>query len=113
MCASSVADIDAKVPQPRASLLLVMVAMAAIGHCQYTWTLFVPSLAGQLHASLAQVQVGFSLFVTVQTSSVLGLGVLVPRRLHQRCMCGGALLIGVALCGLSAAYQLAQLYVCW
>lgn len=113
MCSSRLRTVgNHGVTRPWMSMLSVIVAQAAIGHCQYTWTLFVPALQRELGVSLAQVQLGFSLFVTCQTTSVLGLGVIVPRRLHQLAMCSGSILVGVMLCGLSASRHLATLYSC-
>ncbi|KAL1498984.1 hypothetical protein AB1Y20_013504 [Prymnesium parvum] len=98
--------------RPRLSLLCVAASMGAIGHVQYTWTLFVPSLAASLAASLPQVQLGFSLFVGLQTSSVLCLGLLVHRSHHRLAMCAGSLVVGLSLCGLAAVRSLTQLYAC-
>ena len=48
-------------------MLLGFVAMMAISSPQYTWTLFVHSLEGKLGATLAQLQVTFSLLIVLQT----------------------------------------------
>ncbi len=48
-------------------MLLGFVAMMAISSPQYTWTLFLHSLEGKLGASLAQLQVTFSLLIVLQT----------------------------------------------
>ncbi|KAL1524653.1 hypothetical protein AB1Y20_019540 [Prymnesium parvum] len=105
---------DSKHPavHPLFLLLCVMVAMTAIGHCQYTWTLFVPSIKRSLHVNFAQVQLGFSIFITLQTCSVLALGVLVTPKLYKAVMCAGSLLIGGAYYGLSVSSQLGHVYVC-
>ena len=85
--------------------------MGAIGHCQYTWTLFVPGLQQQLGASLARVQSGFSVFVTLQTTSVLALGIFVPQRLHRQAMLTGSLFVGLATLGLSVSHHLIGFYL--
>jgi MFS transporter, OFA family, oxalate/formate antiporter len=48
-------------------MLLGFVAMMSISSPQYTWTLFVHPLEGRLGATLAQLQVTFSLLIVLQT----------------------------------------------
>ena len=48
-------------------MLLGFVAMMSISSPQYTWTLFIHSLEGKLGATLAQLQVTFSLLIVLQT----------------------------------------------
>ena len=48
-------------------MLLGFVAMMSISSPQYTWTLFVHPLEGKLGATLAQLQVTFSLLIVLQT----------------------------------------------
>src|SRR5438093_4544329 len=48
-------------------LLLGLVCMIVISSPQYVWTLFTQPLMGSLHASLAQIQITFSLLIVVQT----------------------------------------------
>src|SRR5260370_12501590 len=48
-------------------LLLGLVCMVVISSPQYVWTLFTQPLMGSLHASLAQIQITFSLLIVVQT----------------------------------------------
>lgn len=48
-------------------LVLGLIAMIAISSPQYTWTLFVPSLKGVTGASVAAVQITFSLLIVLQT----------------------------------------------
>jgi MFS transporter, OFA family, oxalate/formate antiporter len=48
-------------------MVLGFVAMMSISSPQYTWTLFIHSLEGKLGASLAQLQVTFSLLIVLQT----------------------------------------------
>ena len=88
------------------------VAMVAIGHCQYTWTLFVLPIQESLTTSTAAVQGAFSTFVTLQTFAVLGLGVLVSTDLHHRAMALGAVCLLGALVGVGSARSLPMLYAC-
>src|SRR5665213_930184 len=48
-------------------MVLGFIAMMSISSPQYTWTLFIHSLEGKLGASLAQLQVTFSLLIVLQT----------------------------------------------
>src|SRR5438132_10959198 len=48
-------------------LLLGLLCMIVISSPQYVWTLFTQPLMGSLHASLAQIQITFSLLIVVQT----------------------------------------------
>src|SRR5438093_3241771 len=48
-------------------LLLGLVCMIVISSPQYVWTLFTQPLMGSFHASLAQIQITFSLLIVVQT----------------------------------------------
>ena len=84
--------------------------MVAIGHAQYTWTLFVPSFQRTLQTDAAAVQLGFSCFVAMQTTSVLVLGLLLPSARHERsAMALGALMLFVSLHGLAGARSTARL----
>ena len=92
------------------ALVCLFLAMVAIGHCQYTWTLFVASFAEALSASTAAVQAGFSVFVICQTGSVLAVGLAVGRARLRSAMQVGSVLVALGLGGLSAAATLPQLY---
>jgi len=48
-------------------LLLGLGCMIVISSPQYVWTLFTQPLMSSLHASLAQIQITFSLLIVVQT----------------------------------------------
>lgn len=93
------------------SLACVTVAMIAIGHCQYTWTLFVASYTDSLSVSIASVQVGFSVFVILQTTSVLAIGVALDRSRLRAAMIAGSVLVGIGLFGLSVASSLGTLWL--
>ena len=92
------------------TLLSAFLCMVAIGHCQYTWTLFVEPLAAALTVSAAEIQIGFTLFVTLQTTSVLVLGLLAPpNRQHEAIALGAACLLA-SLHMMSTASSLLMLY---
>lgn len=97
-------------PEVACALVGTTAAMAAIGHCQYTWTLFVSPLETALGLSASQVQGAFSTFVTLQTASVLGLGLLLPLEWHHRAMQAGAVMLLASLLGLSIATTAFMLY---
>ena len=103
-------------PSPRSALIearalgAAFLCMVAIGHAQYTWTLFVPSFQRTLQTDAAAVQLGFSCFVAMQTTSVLVLGLLLPSARHERsAMALGALMLFVSLHGLAGARSTARL----
>lgn len=100
---------SSKVDLSRA-LASAFVGMVAIGHCQYTWTLFVPFLQRSLQSSQAVVQGGFSCFVLFQTGSVLLSGLLITRKLHRHAMAFGGAALLVALRGLASASSVSELY---
>lgn len=64
---ASLTHTPGKTAEAYRQLLLGVLAMMAISSAQYTWTLFVSPLQHALGASLAAVQVTFSLFVVLQT----------------------------------------------
>lgn len=84
--------------------------MVAIGHCQYSWTLFVGPFQRVLDASQAEIQLGFSAFVLMQTTSVLGLGVLAPNHRQRQVVAFGATCLLAALQGLAASSSLQMLH---
>lgn len=100
----------ARPAHPLRALACALVAMASAGHCQYTWTLFVPHLRDALATDSVHIQTGFSLFVILQTTSFLALGLASPSAHHRQVMILVSLLLGAGLCGLSSARSLAALY---
>jgi MFS family permease len=64
---ASVIKTPGKTAEAYTQLLLGVLAMMSISGAQCTWTLFVSPLQPALGASLAAVQVAFSLFVVLQT----------------------------------------------
>src|SRR5256885_16243714 len=77
-------------------LLLGLVCMIVISSPQYVWTLFTQPLMGSLHASLAQIQITFSVLIVVQTFLAPCQGLLVDK-FGPRVL----LSVGGALTGLS------------
>ena len=93
------------------TLLCVLAAMVAIGHVQYTWTLFVASYVEALGTTSTAVQFGFSVFVIFQTCSVLAIGLALDRAWLRVVMIVGSVLVGLGLGGLSIAATVPTLYV--
>src|ERR1041385_8123573 len=77
-------------------LLLGLICMVVISSPQYVWTLFTQPLMGSLHASLAQIQITFSLLIVVQTFLSPCQGFLIDRFGPR-----GLLSLGGALTGMS------------
>ena len=48
-------------------LVLGLLCMIVISSPQYVWTLFTTPLISSLHASLAEIQITFSILIVVQT----------------------------------------------
>jgi len=94
--ASSVEEIEGNPATRWVQLLLGVIAMMAISSPQYVWTLFVKPLQGTLGASLADIQVTFSILIVLQTALSPLQGWLIERF-------GPRLLIalGTAMSGLS------------
>src|SRR5437667_6530915 len=92
-------------------LLLGLVCMVVISSPQYVWTLCTQPLMGSLDASLAQIQITFSLLIVVQTFLSPCQGFLVdkfgPRALRSL---GGAL-TGLGWVLAARASVLAHLYL--
>src|SRR5438105_7648495 len=92
-------------------LLLGLLCMIVISSPQYVWTLFTQPLMGSLNASLAQIQITFSLLIVVQTFLSPCQGFLVdkfgPRALRSL---GGAL-TGLSWLLAARASTLADLYL--
>ena len=77
-------------------LLLGLVCMVVISSPQYVWTLFTPPLMTTLQATLAQIQITFSILIVIQTFLAPCQGLLVDR-FGPRAL----LSVGGALTGLS------------
>lgn len=88
-------------------------AMMAIANLQYAWTLFTIPLTRELSASLAAVQVAFTLFVLAETWLVPFEGYLVDRLGARLVVSAGGVLVGVSWVCSGLAHSLAGLYVAY
>ena len=92
-------------------LLLGLIVMMAISSPQYVWTLFTEPLGKATGASLAQVQVTFSILVILQTWAAPGQGWLIDR-FGPRLLIGlGAALSGLGWVLASGVTSLTALYL--
>src|SRR5215831_7366295 len=75
-------------------LVACIVTMIAIANLQYAWTLFTLPLTQRLYATLAAVQLAFTLFILAETWLVSVEGDLVDRLGAWRVVTAGGLLVG-------------------
>src|SRR5215831_18272073 len=92
-------------------LLLGLVCMIVISSPQYVWTLFTQPLMGSLHASLASIQITFSLLIVVQTFLSPCQGFLVDRFGPRVLLSLGGVLTGLSWILASRVSTLAGLYL--
>jgi OFA family oxalate/formate antiporter-like MFS transporter len=92
-------------------LLLGLVCMIVISSPQYVWALFTQPLTDALGASLAEIQVTFSILIVVQTFLSPPQGFLVDRFGPRVLLSVGALLTGSSWALASQATSLAGLYL--
>src|SRR5256885_7097494 len=92
-------------------LLLGLVCMIVISSPQYVWTLFTQPLMGSLHASLAQIQITFSLLIVVQTFLSPSQGFLVDKFGPRALLSLGGALTGLSWLLAARASTLAGLYL--
>ncbi len=92
-------------------LLLGLVCMVAISSPQYVWTLFTQPLMGSLDASLAQIQITFSLLIVVQTFLSPCQGFLVDKFGPRALLSLGGALTGLSWVLAARASVLAHLYL--
>jgi oxalate/formate antiporter len=85
--------------------------MIVISSPQYVWTLFTQPLMGTLHASLAQIQITFSLLIVVQTFLSPPQGFLVDKFGPRALLSVGGALTGLSWILASRASTLADLYL--
>jgi OFA family oxalate/formate antiporter-like MFS transporter len=87
--------------------------MMAIANLQYTWTLFTIPLTRELGATLAAVQVAFTLFVLAETWLVPFEGYLVDRLGARLIVSIGGVLVGLSWIGSGLTHSLAGLYMAY
>jgi OFA family oxalate/formate antiporter-like MFS transporter len=92
-------------------LLLGLVCMIVISSPQYVWTLFTQPLMGSLHASLAQIQITFSLLIVVQTFLSPSQGFLVDKFGPRALLSLGGALTGLSWALAARSSTLADLYL--
>jgi MFS transporter, OFA family, oxalate/formate antiporter len=92
-------------------LLLGVICMAVISSPQYVWALFTQPLTRAFGASLAQVQVAFSILIVVQTFLSPPQGFLVDRCGPRLLLSVGALLAGLSWVLAAGASSLTMLYL--
>jgi MFS transporter, OFA family, oxalate/formate antiporter len=94
-----------------AQLLLGLVAMMAISSPQYVWTLFTGPLNQKLGATLAEIQVTFSLLIVLQTFFSPFQAYLVDRFGPKLLISVGAIMSGGSWMLASYANSLVALYI--
>jgi OFA family oxalate/formate antiporter-like MFS transporter len=92
-------------------LLLGLVCMVVISSPQYVWTLFTQPLMTTLQATLAQVQVTFSILIVVQTFLAPCQGLLVDRFGPRSLLSVGGALTGLSWVLAARATTLTGLYL--
>src|ERR1700722_6794188 len=92
-------------------LLLGLVCMMTISSPQYVWALFTQPLTTAFGASLAEIQVTFSILIVVQTFLSPPQGFLVDRFGPRVLLSVGALLAGLSWVLAAGASSLTMLYL--
>ena len=92
-------------------LLLGLACMIVISSPQYVWTLFTQPLMGSLHASLASIQITFSVLIVVQTFLSPCQGFLVDRFGPRALLSAGGALTGLSWVLAARATSLTGLYL--
>jgi oxalate/formate antiporter len=92
-------------------LLLGLACMVVISSPQYVWTLFTQPLMGSLHASLASIQITFSVLIVVQTFLSPCQGFLIDRFGPRALLSAGGALTGLSWVLAARATTLTSLYL--
>src|SRR3954466_13167982 len=92
-------------------LLLGLVCMVVISSPQYVWTLFTQPLMSTTGATLAQIQITFSILIVVQTFLAPCQGLLVDRFGPRALLSVGGALTGLSWVLAARATTLAGLYL--
>jgi MFS transporter, OFA family, oxalate/formate antiporter len=91
-------------------LMACVIAMAAIANLQYAWTLFTVPLTKSLNATLAAVQLAFTLFVLAETWLVPVEGYLIDKLGARLVVTMGSVLVGAGWIGSGMTTSLSGLY---
>ena len=91
-------------------LIACVIAMAAIANLQYAWTLFTVPLTKSLNATLAAVQLAFTLFVLAETWLVPVEGYLIDKLGARLVVTMGSVLVGAGWIGSGMTSSLTGLY---
>ncbi len=91
-------------------LIAAVVGMVMIANLQYAWTLFVPSVQKAFGASLAAVQLGFSLFIWFETFAQPVEGYLLDRFGPRLFFMVAGVMVGVGWTAMGFAKSLGALY---
>src|SRR5215470_6995323 len=92
-------------------LALGLICMVVISSPQYVWTLFTQPLMGSLGATLAQIQITFSLLIVVQTFLAPCQGFLVDKFGPRALLSAGGALTGLSWLLASHTSTLAAVYL--
>src|SRR5438132_222724 len=92
-------------------LLLGLVCMVVISSPQYVWTLFTQPMMGSLDASLAQIQITFSLLIVIQTFLSPCQGFLIDKFGPRALLSLGGALTGLSWVLAARVSALAHLYL--
>src|ERR671930_808839 len=92
-------------------LLLGLVCMVVISSPQYVWTLFTQPLMTTTGASLAQIQITFSVLIVIQTFLAPCQGLLVERFGPRLLLSAGGALTGLSWVLAARASSLTGLYL--
>ncbi|MHB1676368.1 MAG: oxalate/formate MFS antiporter [Sulfuriferula sp.] len=92
-------------------LIFGLIAMMSISSSQYVWTLFVKPLQSSMGASLAAIQVTFSIFVVLQTWLSPLQGYLIQKFGPRVLISIGAILTGGSWVFAATAHDLTRLYL--
>jgi MFS transporter, OFA family, oxalate/formate antiporter len=94
-----------------AQLVAGIFAMMAVANLQYAWTIFVGPIQGHMHATLAEVQGAFALFIVLETWLVPFEGYLIDR-IGPRFMLGiGSVFVALGWIGAGWAESMHVLYL--
>jgi OFA family oxalate/formate antiporter-like MFS transporter len=94
-----------------ARLVASVIAMMMIANLQYSWSLFVKPIIGATGWKLSQVQLGFTLFILLETWMMPVSGWFMDRFGPRIFMSFAAVLCGVGWAGMGYAKTLTELYV--